>query len=97
MGLMSMKAGLARLVRKHGPELATCAKVATSVLIPGGGVLAEALGHMCDHVARHGDRDDAGLTEMIAQLGDDQDHVLKLLSCPQIVPSFRPACLRCAT
>ena len=80
MGLMKMKEGISRLVRKHGPELATCAKVATSVLIPGGGVLAGVVEHMCDHVAKHGDRDDLALTQMIEQLGDDQDHVLKLLN-----------------
>jgi serine/threonine protein kinase len=80
MGWMNVKVGLQRLVNKHGVDLATCAKIVTSVLVPGGGVLSTIVEHLCDHVAHQGERNDQALQQYIEQLGEDQNHVLALIT-----------------
>ena len=75
-----VKQGIKRMFERHGSEVSACAKIAASALLPGGGILIESVGALCDYSADKGqDLTDERIMETLEGLGDDQEHLAPLI------------------
>ena len=75
-----VKQGIKRMFERHGSEVSACAKIAASALLPGGGILIESVGALCDYSADKGqDLTDERIMETLEGLGDDQEHLATLI------------------
>ena len=54
----SIKEKVKRIAKKHGAEAGLVTKVAVSALVPGGGLLVEGVGALCDYAAQMENPDD---------------------------------------
>jgi hypothetical protein len=78
--LSRIKDKVKQLVGNHGPEITTCVKIAAHALIPGGGVLVETVGALCDYTnEKSKDISEDEVLAKLESLGNDQIHLLTLI------------------
>ena len=79
--LQIIKQRASALVERHGAEVSACAKLAVTALIPGGTLLAEAIGVACDYAADKGQElTDDRILEALGAARGDVEHVATVVS-----------------
>ena len=70
------------LIERHGAEVSACARLAVTALIPGGGLIAEAIGMACDYASdKAQEPTDQRFLDAIGEARGDIEQVAQVVSC----------------